>query len=106
MPSESKSQNGAFMPAGDERRRSALIHSRIARIRRRLNSELWLRLAVAPVWTAATVVALHRLLLRDHTEIAAAIAFSGALVWWGWRTRRWQVGVEEAAVLLDRSAQA
>ncbi|MBX5480803.1 MAG: hypothetical protein IRZ16_02975 [Myxococcaceae bacterium] len=27
-------------------------------------------------------------------------------MWGGWRTRRWQVGVEEAAVLLDRSAQA
>lgn len=94
------------MAVSEERRRDALILSRVRRIQRRLDGEHALREAVVPLWCAATAVALHRLLLRDHTWVTAAVAFAIAAGVWFLRMRRRRVGVDEAAVLLDRAAGA
>ena len=94
------------MAAGDERRRSALIHTRIGRIRRRLNGERFLRELVVPLWCAATSIAIYRLLLRDHTWVFALVASAAAVAVWWTRARRTRVSAEQAAILLDRAADA
>ncbi|MFZ5468143.1 MAG: hypothetical protein ACOZIN_01795 [Myxococcota bacterium] len=94
------------MAAGEERRKDALILGGVRRIQRRLNGDLYLRQLVAPVWVAATVLALWRFFLRNHLAVATVLTLvSTAFIWW-WRVRKGRVPLSHAAILADRLADA
>ncbi|MHB8879062.1 MAG: hypothetical protein ACYC8T_35620 [Myxococcaceae bacterium] len=91
------------MAAGEERRKNALILSRVRRVQRALNGEVWLRAAVAPAWVAVTLLALARIFFRSHLPFAAAVLGMAALAVWVSRARKGLWPLSHAAVLADRS---
>ncbi len=93
------------MAAGDEARRR-LLERRIGRVRRRLNSERWLRELVVPLWAAVTAIALYRFFVRAYLPAFALVAFAAAFAVWALRARRRGIGFREAAVVADRMAGA
>ncbi len=93
------------MPAGEERRRSSVL-SRVGRVRRRLNLEVWLRSAVAPAWVAATVLVTARSLVPLRlAALLPPVAFIALLVI-GLRARPRRFTLGEASVIADRHAGA
>lgn len=93
------------MAAGEERRKQALLHGPIRRVQRRLNLEIWANGLVAPAWSAATLFALCRLLLRTGTLAAALVAVIACAVFCAVRVWPRRVSLEQAAAIADRSAE-
>ncbi len=93
------------MAAGEERRRHAVL-SRVRRVQRRLNVQVWAEAAVAPTWGGVTLLVLGRVFLPVRVELVALVA----LTLWAFatvaRARPRRVGVSEAAVVADRQAGA
>ncbi len=90
------------MAAGEERRKDALVRSRVRRVRRALNGEVWLRAAVAPAWALATALALVRIFLRGHAWLAVPAVAAAVAVWWA-EARKKRVTFSQASVVADRS---
>jgi len=76
------------------------------RVRRRLNTVLFVEAGVVPVWAAATGCVLGRLVLRDAALWALPVPLLAAGTWWFLRARARRVSLTHAAVLADRSAGA
>jgi len=93
------------MAAGEERRKQAVL-SRIGRVRRRLNLEVQLWAAVAPVWVAVTAFVLWRVFVQRGTPILAVLCAAGAAGATLALSRRRSVSDEKAAVIADRQAGA
>lgn len=93
------------MPAGEERRRRAVL-SRVGRVRRHLNLQVWAEALVAPVWVGATLLVLGRVFLPVRVELLALAAITIAAVATAIRARPRRIGVEQAAVIADRQAGA
>ncbi len=93
------------MAAGEQRRLSA-VRSRIGRVQRRLNLELWVKTLPVPVWVGATVWAVVHLFLPwpawpvVATVAIAVIATTTAL------TQPKRVSTSQAAVIADREVNA
>jgi hypothetical protein len=94
------------MAAGEERRKQALILSRVGRIRRRLNSQVWLDRLAVPLWCGATAVGAWRLLFHRWTWAVALGSAVVAAAWWIARSRGRLVSHAQAAVRADRLAGA
>jgi hypothetical protein len=94
------------MAAGEERRKQALILSRVGRIRRRLNTQVWLERLVVPLWCGATAIAAWHLLLHRWTPAVALGSALAAGAWWIARSRGRLVTRAQAAVKADRLAEA
>ncbi len=93
------------MPAAEERRRSSVL-SRVGRVRRRLNLEVWLSSAVAPAWAAATVLVTARIFVPLRLAVLLPPVVVVALLVIGvWALpRRFTLG--DASVIADRQAGA
>ncbi|MDY7227484.1 hypothetical protein [Hyalangium rubrum] len=78
----------------------------VRRVQRRLNAVAWAEAGIAPVWVAATVCVVARLLLREAALWAVPLFLVAGGVWWGMRARVRGVSLQQAAVLADRSANA
>lgn len=93
------------MAAGEERRKQ-VVRARIARVRRRLNTEVLLKAAVVPAWIAACAFVGWRLLVHRGVGIVGGVLFVAALVTTWLYARRRTVSEDEAAIVADRRASA
>jgi hypothetical protein len=93
------------MAAGEERRKQ-VVRARIARVRRRLDTEVLLNAAVPFAWIAACAFVGWRLLVQRGVGIVGAVLLAAALVSTWLSGRRRGVSDEEAAVVADRLANA
>jgi hypothetical protein len=94
------------MAVSEERRFQALVLAPVRRVQRRLNAVAWAEAGIVPVWAAATVCIIARLLLRDVALWLVPVFLVAAGVWWGLRARARGISLEQAAVIADRSANA
>jgi hypothetical protein len=94
------------MAAGDERRKNAVVLSRVKRVQRRLDAEIALKVLVAPAWCAVTAAAAWRFVVQRQVFAAAALALAVALGAWLFMMRRRRTRLEGAAVIADRRAGA
>lgn len=94
------------MAAGDERRKRAVVLSRVRRVQRRLEVERALKAAVAPMWCAVTALAAWRLVAQHHVAAVGACVFAAALVAWWLLLRGHRITEGQAAVIADRRAEA
>jgi hypothetical protein len=93
------------MAAGEERRKQ-VVRARIARVRRRLDTEVLLNRAVPFAWVAACAFVGWRLLVQRGAGIVGAVLLAATLVSTWLSGRRHGVSDEEAAVVADRLANA
>lgn len=91
------------MAAGEERRRIAVL-SRVGRVQRRLNLEVWLNALVAPLWVGVTLLVIGRVFLPVGFEVLAVglVLLVATLTTVQARPRR--VSISQAAVIADRQA--
>src|SRR3954471_4996951 len=78
----SRSWSSRRMAAGDERRKNAVVLSRVRRVQRRLDAEIALKVLVAPAWCAVTAAAAWRFVVQRQVFAAAAIAVALGLAAW------------------------
>jgi len=91
------------MAAGEERRRIAVL-SRVGRVQRRLNIEVWLRALVAPLWVGVTVLVLAQVFSPfglTAVVVGLVCVVSTVTVIQAWPRR---ISLREAAVVADRQA--
>ncbi len=93
------------MPAGEDRRRRAVL-SRVGRVRRHLNVQVWAEALVAPMWVGVTLLVLGRVFLPVRVELIALVAITIAAFTTVVRARQRRISVEQAAVIADRQAGA
>src|SRR4051794_19021914 len=94
------------MAAGDERRKNAVVLSRVRRVQRSLDAEVALKAFVAPAWCAVTAAAVWRFVAQRYVFTFGAFTLAVALGTWLWLMRRRRATLEEAAVIADRRAGA
>lgn len=94
------------MAAGDERRKKAVVLSRVRRVQRRLLVEIALKAAVAPMWCAVTALAAWRFVVQHHVGLAGLIIFAAAGVAWWLLVRGRGISEAQAAIIADRRAEA
>src|SRR5438105_14866870 len=94
------------MAAGDERRKKAVVLSRVRRVQRRLDAQTGLTLAAAPSWCFVTALAGWRFVVQQQVALAGAALFViAALLWW-LTARRHATSLQAAAVIADRRSGA
>lgn len=93
------------MAAGEDRRRRAVL-SRVGRVRRRLNLQVWAEALVAPMWVAVTLLVVGRVFLPVRVELIALVAITIAAFATVVRARPRRISIEQAAVIADRQAGA